>query len=91
LNQNQILGIIAQLYGAQLEAEEVQASTTKTKKNVKKVKKTQAPPASEGDYADYYKRIRAMAKDKAMKDENVVLLLKDRSKGESAYRTVSSY
>ena len=30
-----------------------------------------------------------MAKDKGMKEDNVLLLLKDRSKGETVYRTVS--
>ena len=55
-------------------------------KKVKATKKTQAPSASDGDYAGYYKRIRAMAKDKGMKEDNVVMLLKDKIKGESAYR-----
>jgi len=31
-----------------------------------------------------------MAKDKGMKEDNVLLLLKDKRKGESTYRTVSS-
>lgn len=31
-----------------------------------------------GDYADYYKRIKIMAKDKGMKDPEMQALLKDR-------------
>ena len=44
----------------------------------------------QGDYADYYKRIREMAKDKGMKEDDVLLLLKQRQKGENAYKAVSN-
>ena len=37
-----------------------------------------APAAQSNDYADYYKRIKEMAKDKGMKEEDVLPLLKDR-------------
>lgn len=69
---------------------EAEAAPTSPPKKKAKAKKTTAPAATEGDYADYYKRIRTMAKDKGMKEDSIMLLLKDRSKGESAYRTVSS-
>jgi len=66
---------------------EAEAAPTSPPKKKAKAKKTTAPAATEGDYADYYKRIRTMAKDKGMKEDSIMLLLKDRSKGESAYRT----
>ena len=51
------------------------------------------PPANKdpaaGDYADYYKRIREMAKDKGTKEEDVLFLLRERQKGEAAYKNVS--
>jgi len=42
-----------------------------------------------GDYADYYKRIKLMAKDKGMKEPDMQVLLKDRQKGELEYKQVS--
>jgi len=46
----------------------------------RKSKINEAPdkgPAA-GDYADYYNRIKEMAKDKGMKEEEMFVLLKDR-------------
>ena len=47
-----------------------------------------AAPA--GDYADYYKRIKEMAKDRGMKEPDVQVLLKDRAKGEQEHKQVSA-
>lgn len=39
-----------------------------------------------GDYADYYKRIKEMSKDKGTKEPEMQLLLKDRARGELDYK-----
>lgn len=42
-----------------------------------------------GDYADYYKRIKEMSKDKGTKEPEMQQLLKDRARGELEYKQVS--
>ena len=68
----------------------IDKSTIDASKIDKKKKSTVPEPApAEGDYADYYQRVKMMAKDKGMKDEDMQKLLKDRLKGEEAYKKVS--
>lgn len=69
LNQAQIFNVIDELYDERPES---------TVKDKKKPAPAMADTAPTGDYADYYKRIREMAKDKGMKEEDVLLLLKQR-------------
>lgn len=78
LNQAQIHALIEELYGEKLDSI--------IKSNIGAGdKKLKGPGNSSintltgsGDYADYYKRIREMAKDKGMKEDDVLRLLKER-------------
>lgn len=84
MNQAQIHAVIEELYGEP----ELPKPTNKDQKRQspkKPAPATNKDPAA-GDYADYYKRIREMAKDKGTKEEDVLFLLRERQKGEQAYR-----
>lgn len=86
LNQAQVHNIIEELYGV------TEKSTIDASKIDKKKKSTVPEPApAQGDYADYYQRVKMMAKDKGMSDEEMQKLLKDRQKGEEAYKKVSGF
>lgn len=78
LNQAQCLNLIDELYGIRADQiSKIDASRlTDKKKSKMTVIPDKTPPS--GDYADYYNRIKEMARDKGMKEDDMFLLLKDR-------------
>lgn len=83
LNQAQVLAVVDEMYGmpSAAPAGRIAASGLVDKKKGTKGLGQAQPLAAggpAGDYADYYKRIREMAKDKGMKEDDVLQLLKER-------------
>ena len=83
LNQAQVLAVVDEMYGMPSVAPTGRVAASglvDKKKGAKGLGQTQPVAAGgpAGDYADYYKRIREMAKDKGMKEDDVLKLLKER-------------
>lgn len=94
LNQAGIINVIENLYDipeTETKPKSKKTDQAKPSSPKKKTAPVTAPAAAPGDYADYYARIKEMAKDKRMKEEDVLPLLKDRQKGENAYQNVSEH
>ena len=69
LNQAQCLNLIDELYGVRADSiSKIDKSMLADKKKSKVTANPDKSPA-QGDYADYYQRIKEMAKDKGMKEE----------------------
>lgn len=80
MNQAQILRVIENMYDVPEAAPKAknQKDQAKPSSPAKPKAPVLAPAAQSNDYADYYQRMKEMAKDKGMKEEDLLPLLKDR-------------
>lgn len=77
LNQDQCIKIILELYDVK-EPQKPKVDASKPADKKKQAPVLPDKPIGNGDYADYYQRIKQMAKDKGMQEGEVTKLLKDR-------------
>jgi hypothetical protein len=86
LSQAQILSIFKRVYGLEDIKQPIKAAKSVSTVNyISQISKSQIG----GNYADFYKKVQEMAKDKGWSDEKFRDTLKDRALAEKEYRQVS--